>query len=103
MRVTNRNNEEMKRDDLLAAGLAGQSEERQAKHRQAERLLAEQLVEGNETASADAELEAVRRLPPRWEIRIQSEHDPVAEETKKYRAIAQEVDDRYDGKDKKNV
>jgi hypothetical protein len=60
----------------------------------AERLLAEQLIQG-EQSGADPKEEAVRRLPPRWEIRIQTEHDPVVEETFRYRAIASEVDDRY--------
>jgi hypothetical protein len=40
--------------------------------------------------------EAVKALPPRWEIRIQTDRDPIAEETKVYRSIAREVDDRYD-------
>lgn len=62
---------------------------------QAERLLAEQLL-GGDADAADAQSEAVRKLPPRWEIRIQTEHDPVAEETKKYRTLAKEVDGRYD-------
>lgn len=61
----------------------------------AERLLAEQLL-GGEPKQADAEAEAIRRLPPRWEIRIQTDYDPVVEETKKYRQMAKEVDDRYD-------
>src|SRR5690606_20756738 len=67
---------------------------------QAERLLAEQLL-GGEDASEDAHAEAVRRLPPRWEIRIQTEYDPVVEETRKYRSMAEEVDDRYDVRDRK--
>jgi len=66
-----------------------------SKHQQAERLLAEQLI-GGDPDHAAAEAEAVRKLPPKWEIRIQTEHDPVAEETKKYRSLAKEVDDRYD-------
>jgi hypothetical protein len=66
---------------------------------EAERLLAERLTEG-EPQRADPEAEAVRRLPPRWEIRIQTEHDPVAEETALYRTLAKEIDDRYDRKTK---
>jgi hypothetical protein len=62
-----------------------------------EELLARQLIdEVPEGSEADAEAEAVRRLPPRWEIRIQTDRDPIVEETKAYRAIAQEIDDRYD-------
>ena len=66
---------------------------------QAERLLAEQLL-GGAADPADAQAEAVRKLPPRWEIRVQSKHDPVAEETRKYRSMAGEVDDRYDRRNK---
>ncbi|WP_276356657.1 hypothetical protein [Cohnella caldifontis] len=62
---------------------------------EAERLLAERLTEG-EPISSNPQEEAVRRLPPRWEIRIQTERDPVAEETAKYRTMAKEVDGRYD-------
>jgi hypothetical protein len=40
--------------------------------------------------------QAVKMLPPRWEIRTQAERDPIAEETKAYRAMAREVDGRYD-------
>lgn len=61
----------------------------------AEHLLAEQLIQG-EQSGADPNEEAVRRLSPRWEIRIRTEYDPVAEETARYRQIASEVDDRYD-------
>lgn len=62
---------------------------------EAERLLAEQLME-SEPQGASPEEEAVKRLPPRWEIRIQTQRDPVAEETALYRTMAEEVDGRYD-------
>lgn len=62
-----------------------------------EKLLAERLTEG-EPEHADPREEAVRRLPPRWEIRIQTQRDPVAEETALYRSMAKEVDGRYDGR-----
>jgi hypothetical protein len=65
---------------------------------EAERLLAERLIEGEPLSASSPQEEAVRRLPPRWEIRIQSEYDPVAEETARYRAMAQEVDSRYDAR-----
>jgi hypothetical protein len=65
----------------------------------AEELLARRLTEGTPN-DAVAEDEAVKRLPPRWEIRIQAERDPIAEETKAYRAMATEIDDRYDKIDK---
>jgi hypothetical protein len=63
--------------------------------KEAERLLAEQLTQ-EEPDSPHPEEEALRRLPPRWEIRIQAERDPVAEETAVYRSLAKEVDGRYD-------
>jgi hypothetical protein len=68
----------------------------------AEELLARRLTEGTPNDEV-AEDEAVKRLHPRWEIRIQAERDPIAEETKAYRAMATEIDDRYDdkGKDKR--
>lgn len=66
---------------------------------EAEELLAHRLREGN-LDDAAAEVEAVKRLPPRWEIRIQAERDPIVEETKAYRAMATEIDDRYNDIDK---
>lgn len=65
------------------------------KKQQAEELLAERLTEGEQTVDAP-EVEAVRRIAPRWEIRVQAERDPVAEETQAYRAMAHEIDGRYD-------
>ncbi|WP_372660416.1 hypothetical protein [Cohnella sp.] len=62
---------------------------------EAEELLARKLTE-EEPQSPNAEKEAVKRLSPRWEIRIQTNRDPIAEETKAYREIAREVDNRYD-------
>jgi hypothetical protein len=61
---------------------------------EAERLLAERLTL-TEPEREDPVSEAVRRLPPKWEIRIQTKHDPVAEETAVYRSLAEEIDDRY--------
>lgn len=66
---------------------------------EAEELLVQRLTEGDPDVAAPEEM-AVRELPPRWEIRIQTERDPVAEETKLYRSMAREVDDRYDKLDK---
>lgn len=62
---------------------------------EAEAELAKRLTEGPLEGEAP-EQEAVARLSPRWEVRIQSESDPVAEETAQYRKLAKEVDDRYD-------
>lgn len=39
---------------------------------------------------------AVRRLIPPYEARMQTEQDPIVEETKAVRRLAEEVDDRYD-------
>lgn len=67
-------------------------------HKEAEELLARQLTEETPEQSAEeAEAEATRRLPPRWEVRVQAKFDPVVEETKAYRSIAKEVDGRYEG------
>lgn len=62
---------------------------------EAERLLAEQLEEGAADESTPA-AEALRRLSPRWEVRVVSERDPVTEETLAYRRMAKEIDNRYD-------
>jgi len=64
---------------------------------EAEAELARRLTEGP-MAGDDPEEQAVARLSPRWEVRIQSEYDPVAEETAMYRKLAKEVDGRYDRK-----
>lgn len=60
----------------------------------AEAELVRQLTEG-EPDTGDPGEEALARLSPRWEIRIQTERDPVAEETAAYRKLAKEVDGRY--------
>jgi hypothetical protein len=68
-------------------------------HNEAEELLVKRLTEEiSEPSPEEAKAEAVKRLFPRSEIRIQAERDPVTEETKAYRAIASEVDRRYDGR-----
>lgn len=65
---------------------------------EAERELARRLM-GDESEERDPAEEAVAKLPPRWEVRIQTERDPVAEETALYRRMAKEVDGRYGGED----
>ncbi|WP_420869671.1 hypothetical protein [Cohnella ginsengisoli] len=65
----------------------------------AEAELVRQLTEG-EPATGDPNEEALARLSPRWEIRIQTERDPVAEETEAYRKLAKEADGRYDDRAK---
>jgi hypothetical protein len=53
------------------------------------------LIEG-EMASAQPDLEAVDRLSPKYEMRQTAKQDPIVEETKQIRAMAREVDSRYD-------
>jgi 23S rRNA A2030 N6-methylase RlmJ len=64
-----------------------------------EEELVNKLVEGQiESEAAD---EAARKqLPVKTEIRIQAKIDPVVEETKRYRQMADEVDTRYARYDK---
>lgn len=61
-----------------------------------EQRLREMLTEGEMEDSDDTRERERQVLPPKYEVRIQLEHDPIVEETLKYRSIAREVDDRYD-------
>ncbi|WP_339295566.1 hypothetical protein MKY82_04475 [Paenibacillus sp. FSL W7-1279] len=60
-----------------------------------ERQLSEMLTDG-EMQKKDREKEERKLLSPKYEIRIQTQLDPIVEETQKYRSMAKEVDDRYD-------
>lgn len=60
-----------------------------------EERLSELLTEGDMRQN-EPRAEAQKRLSPRYEIRIESEVEPVVEETIRYRAIAEEIDERYD-------
>ncbi|WP_274649780.1 hypothetical protein [Paenibacillus humicola] len=60
-----------------------------------EEALAERLESGP-MDNADKERETLAKLKPKYEIRIQTVHDPVVAETKRYRQLAGEIDDRYD-------
>jgi len=60
-----------------------------------EEQLAQTLTEG-EMERVDASEAARKRLPLKTEIRIQAQVEPVVEETKLFRQMAEEVDDRYD-------
>ena len=60
-----------------------------------EHALAEQLT-GGPLEDRDREQRIKDRISPRYEIRIQTELDPIVEETKQYRKLAKEIDDRYD-------
>lgn len=61
-----------------------------------ERQLSELLTEEGELSEEERHEEERRRLSPKYEIRIQTELDPIVEETLKYRRIAKEIDGRYD-------
>ncbi len=60
-----------------------------------ERELSERLTDGDMVEEERDSLER-RLIPPKYEVRIQVEHDPIIEETLQYRKIARELDDRYD-------
>jgi 23S rRNA A2030 N6-methylase RlmJ len=60
-----------------------------------EEELAQKLTEGD-MELRDPDETARKRLPVKTEIRIQAAIDPVVEETRQYRQIAKEVDQRYD-------
>ncbi len=53
------------------------------------------LAEG-EMERIDPGEAAVDRLIPKYEIRIKAEKDPIAEETRIIRNMAEEIDGRYD-------
>ncbi|MEO2205646.1 hypothetical protein ABGV42_18095 [Paenibacillus pabuli] len=61
-----------------------------------ERRLSEMLTEGEMEESGDANKRERQLIPPKYEVRIQTERDPIVEETLMYRNMAREVDDRYD-------
>lgn len=67
-----------------------------------EEQLSKQLEEGD-MIGVEPGRGAVERLSPRTEIRIRSERDPIVEETKLYRRMAEEADDRYDDYMKRTV
>lgn len=60
-----------------------------------ERKLSELLEEGDMERSERSDRER-RQISPKYEIRIQTTLDPIVEETRRYRKIARELDDRYD-------
>lgn len=65
-------------------------------HDDLERELTELLIEG-QMANEQEQKEKERKLiSPKYEIRIQTTHDPIVEETLTYRKIAKELDGRYD-------
>ncbi|MEJ8303475.1 hypothetical protein [Saccharibacillus sacchari] len=60
-----------------------------------EEELSELLTEG-ELKDEDRERKQREQISPRYEIRIQTSLDPIVEETRLYRQMAEEIDDRYD-------
>ncbi|AWB46791.1 hypothetical protein DCC85_03410 [Paenibacillus sp. CAA11] len=60
-----------------------------------ERQLSELLTDG-ELNEENRQEEGRKRLSPKYEIRIQTELDPIVTETRKYRSMAKEIDNRYD-------
>ncbi|WP_260989978.1 hypothetical protein [Paenibacillus xylanexedens] len=61
-----------------------------------EQRLSDMLTEGDMEASGDADERERQLIPPKYEVRIQTERDPIVEETLKFRTMARELDDRYD-------
>ncbi|NUU75607.1 hypothetical protein [Paenibacillus xylanilyticus] len=61
-----------------------------------ERRLSDMLTEGEMEESGDTDKRERQLIPPKYEVRIQAERDPIAQETLLYRNMAREVDDRYD-------
>ncbi|MCQ4087303.1 hypothetical protein [Saccharibacillus sp. JS10] len=60
-----------------------------------EEELSELLTEG-ELKKEDQKRKEREQISPKYEIRIQTTLDPIVEETKLYRLMAEEIDDRYD-------
>lgn len=60
-----------------------------------EQELVERLTIG-EMEQLDKGKQAAARLSPKYEIRMQSTYEPVAEGTRLYRSMAREIDSRYD-------
>ncbi|MBA9087522.1 hypothetical protein FHR92_004007 [Fontibacillus solani] len=62
-----------------------------------EKELSELLSDGELSISEEERRQKERKLlSTRYEIRVQTQLDPIVEETRAYRSIAREVDDRYD-------
>lgn len=60
-----------------------------------EKEIIDTLTEG-ELDSEEKDKAIRRKLPHKYEIRIQTQLDPIVEETDIYRGMAKEVDNRYD-------
>lgn len=72
-------------------------ENRQEREKELEKILEQTLEEGaDQGAKEDVQERARRRISALYEYRVQSERDPIAEETKIIRSMAKEPDGRYD-------
>ena len=60
-----------------------------------EKKLSDMLMD-SEVDYGDPEKREREQVSPKYEIRIQTELDPIVEETLRYRSMAREIDDRYD-------
>lgn len=67
-----------------------------SEEKELERELSEMLADGDNRSVEERREEERRLLSPKYEIRIQTQLDPIVEETLKYRSMAKEIDDRYD-------
>nr|WP_028544619.1 hypothetical protein [Paenibacillus taiwanensis] len=56
----------------------------------------EALLTAGKMETEQVDQAAMKRISPRTEIRIQTQLDPIVEETRQFRSIAKEVDNRYD-------
>ncbi|AZK44815.1 hypothetical protein [Paenibacillus lentus] len=68
-----------------------------------EKELSEMLSDVEEKSEKERLEETRKSLPHKYEIRVQTELDPIVEETLKYRSMAKEIDGRYDNYLKKAV
>lgn len=70
--------------------------DKMSEEKELERELSEMLADGDNRSVEERREEERRLLSPKYEIRIQTQLDPIVEETLKYRSMAKEIDDRYD-------
>lgn len=71
-------------------------EDRKDLERELERELSEMLSDQVVDSEEERRKKERSRLAPKYEIRVQTQLDPIVEETLKYRSMAKEIDDRYD-------
>ncbi|MDO3412669.1 hypothetical protein QWJ34_23080 [Saccharibacillus sp. CPCC 101409] len=71
------------------------AQDRKSGKEELEQELSDLLTEG-EMKDEDRERKEREQISPRYEIRTQTNLDPIVEETRLYRQMAEEIDDRYD-------